>query len=75
MKYIASFIAGIVLVVGTAACLPDPEPTTAPVQTIEEDDPNWDCRFDGNQKCGVTIMGVDYVIQFEDGSPMSVDYK
>jgi len=78
MKYIATFIAGIVLVVVTGACLPDntPEPTKAPVsQPKQEDDPDWDCRFDGNQMCGVTIMGVDYVIQFEDGSPMSVDYK
>jgi len=87
LKYIASFIAGVALVGGTAACLPDdsatppaatstPSPSSAPAEHIlQEDDPNWDCRFDGNQMCGVTIMGVDYVIQFEDGSPMTVDYK
>lgn len=36
---------------------------------IHEDDPRWDCRFDGNEICGVEISGVGYNIQFRDGSP------
>ena len=32
--------------------------------TIQEDDPNWDCRINGNQKCGVQIQGVWYVVDF-----------
>ena len=42
---------------------------------IQEDDPRWDCRFDGNQTCGVEIEGVWYLVQFEDGSPVSVGYR
>lgn len=42
---------------------------------IQEDDPNWDCRINGNQACGVEIHGVWYVIQFRDGSPESVTYR
>jgi hypothetical protein len=44
-------------------------------EDVQEDDPNWDCRFNGNQMCGVEIMGVWYVIQFEDGSPLSVTLR
>lgn len=39
---------------------------------IQEDDPNFDCRFHGNEMCGVEIQGAWYVIQFEDGTPVSV---
>lgn len=42
---------------------------------ITEDDPRWDCRFDGNEACGVEIEGVWYVIQFRDGSPEGVTYR
>lgn len=60
----------------TFEVIPAPLPLVvedAPV--IQEDDPNWDCRFDGNEMCGVEIHGVWYVIQFRDGSPESVGYR
>lgn len=48
--------------------------TKAPI-TCQEDEPCWDCRFDGNQRCGVQIEGVWYIIQFRDGSPEGVTYR
>ena len=50
--------------------IPSPEQATC-----QEDDPCWDCRFDGNERCGVEIEGVWYIIQFRDGSPESVSYR
>jgi hypothetical protein len=54
-----------------ATPLPSPEQE----QVCQEDEPCWDCRFDGNERCGVEIEGVWYIIQFRDGSPESVSYR
>jgi len=42
------------LVVGFALCLAqDHDERPAPVrQTVQEDDPGWDCRTMGNRRCG-----------------------
>lgn len=48
------------------------EPNT---EEPQEDDPSFDCRFHGNEQCGVEIQGTWYVIQFEDGSPESVSLR
>lgn len=40
---------------------------------LSEDDPNWDCRVHGNELCGVEISGTWYVVQFENGEPVSVE--
>lgn len=40
-----------------------------PPEIIHEDDPRFDCRYMGNQRCGVEIHGVIYVITFENGAP------
>lgn len=50
-------------------------PATVTPDTCQEDDPCWDCRFDGNEQCGVLIEGVWYVIHFRDGSPEGVTYR
>jgi hypothetical protein len=51
----------------------NPPVVYAPTPTPKmEDDPDWDCRWDGNQICGTTIYGESYLIQFEDGSPIAV---
>jgi hypothetical protein len=49
--------------------------TPEPAVTCQEDEPCWDCRFDGNERCGVQIHGVWYIIQFRDGSPEGVTYR
>lgn len=56
-----------------------PEPTPEPLVgddngdgVIHEDESGWDCRWDGNTVCGVEIEGMWYLIDFEDGSPVSV---
>lgn len=41
-------------------------------EVIFEDDPRWDCRWDGNRVCGVIVQGMRYLIQFQDGDPVSV---
>lgn len=48
------------------------ERTDSTSEVVEEDDPRWDCRTMGNQACGVQVMGKWYVVQFEDGVPVSV---
>lgn len=69
----------------TAAPAPEPEPTfdyveavpwvpgapigDLPPEIIHEDDPRFDCRYMGNQRCGVEIHGTVYVITFENGAP------
>ena len=40
-----------------------------PPEIIHEDDPRFDCRYMGNQRCGVEIHGVTYVITFDQGIP------
>lgn len=58
------------------ATTPTQEPAASPAPEVcQEDEPCWDCRFDGNERCGVEIHGVWYVIQFRDGSPESVGYR
>lgn len=44
-------------------------------ELIHEDDERWDCRFHGNQMCGVNVEGIWYLIQFEDGTPLSVSTR
>lgn len=51
--------------------LPAPVQIEAP-ERLEEDDPRWDCRIHGNERCGVEIMGTWYVVTFEDGLPEGV---
>lgn len=59
----------------TVTPAPETPATQEPGPVIQEDDPRWDCRFDGNEQCGVNIEGVWYVIQFRDGSPEWVGYR
>lgn len=45
--------------------------------TYQEDDPEWDCRVMGDLGCGVELITnngehIWYVIQFENGQPVSV---
>ena len=44
-------------------------------EVIQEDDPRFDCRTMGNQKCGVEISGTWYVVSFIDGVATTVTLR
>lgn len=39
---------------------------------VYEEDPDFDCRTDGNETCGVQIEGDWYNVTFSDGQPVSI---
>ena len=40
---------------------------------IEEDDPQWDCRTQGNHLCGTWIEGTHYIAVFDEtGAPVGL---
>lgn len=53
----------------TGCVAPDADPIP---REPHEDEPGFDCRVHGNEMCGVQVHGMWYLIQFEDGSPVSV---
>ena len=71
--------------------VPEPEPTfeyvepvpwvpgapigDLPPEPIHEDDPRFDCRYMGNQQCGVQISGTWYVVSFDAGTPTGVHLR
>ena len=59
------------------ASTPAPATQVQPEDHIElspqEDEPGWDCRFDGNKQCGVFFEGIWQVISYDaEGNPVSV---
>lgn len=45
------------------------------VPPFHEDDPRWDCRYMGNQQCGVQIHGTWYLIHFNAGEPTGASIR
>ena len=55
----------------------DPLDPGVVIETVEagvanEDQPGWDCRSQGNARCGVWIVDQYYVVDFIDGYPVAV---
>jgi len=65
-------ITGALVLSVTMPTLTNAYPTNSLGLPAQEDDPEWDCRIQGNTVCGVDIEGTWYLIEFENGEPVAV---